>query len=68
MDLYRLLTIRQGLILEMKGLRLTRRAPACSTIARNELGFRGNKQAQLDQLDAYIAVMNQTVVRVNREV
>lgn len=42
---YRILTIKMGMELEMKGERLTRGAPSCFTIARREFGLRGNKPA-----------------------
>lgn len=42
--LYRLLMIKQGMKLELKGIRLTRKAPSCFTIARKEFGLKGNKE------------------------
>lgn len=49
--LYRLLTIKSGMELEMKGMRLTsrRKAPSCFTIARNEFGLKGNKRRIYEQ-------------------
>lgn len=46
--LYRLLTIKMGLKLEMSGIRLTsaRKAPSCYTIIRKEFGIRGRDKAK----------------------
>lgn len=62
-DLYRLLTIRQGLMLEIKTdgrIRLTR-GPKMTTVIRRELGFKGSREAQLAQLDAYIEIARRAV-------
>ena len=42
--LYRLLLIKTGMELEMKGIRLTRKIPSAFTIARKEFGLSGNKR------------------------
>ena len=52
--LYRLLTIKSGLKLEIKGMRLTR-GRSCYAIAKSEFGFRGNKEKVLAQVEALIA-------------
>ena len=49
-DLYRTLTLRSGLELEIKGIRLNR-GRTCYAIAKQEWGFKGNKQKVLDQLN-----------------
>lgn len=54
-SLLQLLTLKQGLSLEAKGLRLTRKAPKCSTILRQRFGIRGSREKQMAQLDALIA-------------
>jgi hypothetical protein len=41
--LYRMLTIIQGMKLEMMGMRLTRKAPSCFRIAKEQYGLKGNK-------------------------
>lgn len=67
MELYRLLTIRQGLLLEIRTegrIRLTR-GPKMTTRLRTEFGFKGNREAQLRQLDAYIATVRQGVAIVD---
>jgi len=47
----RLFTILSGLKLEIKipGMRLTRKAPKCSTILRKEFGLSGKPQKLYDQ-------------------
>lgn len=62
--LYRAATILSGLKLQKKGIRLTRRAPACSTIVRNEFGFKGSIDAQIAQMEAYVQVLKQSVVHI----
>lgn len=53
--LYRLMMIRSGLVLERDtGMRLTSKAPKCTTICRREFGFKGNHTKMLQQLDAKI--------------
>lgn len=52
---YRLLTMIQGIKLEMKGMRLTR-GVSCYTLAKREFGFKGNRQKVLDALVAYTSV------------
>lgn len=47
--MYRILTIKSGMELEMKGIRLTRKAPSCFTIARKEFGLKGNKRKLYEQ-------------------
>lgn len=47
--LYRLLTIKSGMELEFKGIRLTRKAPSCFTIVRREFGLKGNKRKLYEQ-------------------
>ena len=55
-DFMLLLTLRQGLRLQLKGIRMTsnRSIPACSTIARKSLGLKGKTQSLYDQVDAMI--------------
>jgi len=50
----RLLTLRQGLKMEMIGLRLTSKAPTCYSIIKKEFGFRGNKAKVLQQLENFL--------------
>jgi len=54
-ELYRLLSIRAGLQLEIKcpGLRMSRAGSAQGWV-KKQLGFRGNKEKLLAQLDDYI--------------
>jgi hypothetical protein len=51
--LYRLLTLRSGLKLEMKGLRLTR-GSTCYAIAKRELGLTGSREKVLEKLERII--------------
>ena len=53
-QIYRLLTIRQGLKLEIHGMRMTRGGSTCYAIARREFGFKGNRVKVLAQLNNYI--------------
>ena len=39
----RLATIKLGLEAELRGMRLTTRAPKCFSIIKNEYGIKGNK-------------------------
>ena len=50
----RLLTLRQGLKMEMIGLRLTSKAPTCYSIIKKEFGFKGNKAKVLQQLENFL--------------
>ena len=51
---YRLLTLKQGLQMEIKGFRLTR-GRTCYSIAKEEFGFKGSKQSVLADLQELIA-------------
>jgi len=52
----RLLTLRAGLKLETKGMRMTR-GISCYKIIKDEYGFKGNKLRVLDQVTALIEDM-----------
>ena len=52
---YQLLSIRQALQLQMRGMRLSRKLPQGTTLARRMLGFRGNKESLLEQVEELIA-------------
>jgi hypothetical protein len=52
--IYRLLTIRRGLRMEIEGMRMTSRGSTCYAIARREFGFKGNRAKVLAQLNDYI--------------
>ena len=45
---YRLLTLKQGLEMEIKGFRLTR-GRTCYSMIKQEFGLKGNKQRVYDQ-------------------
>jgi hypothetical protein len=66
-DLYRLLTIRMGLRLEMRGMRLTAKAPKCSTILRREYGIKGNREKQMAQLEKLIEQCQTECAQQNAE-
>ena len=57
MGLVRLAMIRSGIKLEVRipGMRLTRKAPKCSTILRQEFGLRGKPAALLDAFEIALA-------------
>lgn len=63
-DLYRMATLLSGLKLEMKGLRLTAKAPTCYSIVKREYGFKGNREKVLEQFEAYVQVMKSKVNHV----
>lgn len=50
--LYRLLALRQGLTLEIAGMRRSGRS--ANAIVREEFGFRGNRAKVLEQLEQHI--------------
>jgi len=58
-DFYRLLSLRMALRLQEKGLKVLRRGPAASTIARRELGLKGKVGSLADQVDAMIQKIQQ---------
>ena len=53
-NVYRLLTIRQGLRLEAKGMRLTNKAPSCLSIVKREFGFKGSREKVTAQYEAML--------------
>lgn len=44
---YRILTLRMGLRLELRGIRIRR--PSIHTLVKREFGLRGNRQSVYDQ-------------------
>ena len=56
-DLYRLLSLRAALRLEVVGLR--GRGKSAYSIAKQELGVKGNKQKVLDQVNQMIQSMKE---------
>ena len=50
----RMLTLQQGLAMEMKGMRLTRKAPTCYSIIKREYGLKGNRQRVFDQFSELV--------------
>lgn len=56
---FRLLTIRQGLCLEIRcpGARLTAKAPKCSTILRREYGLKGKPVKLLAQFETILQMV-----------
>jgi len=55
----RLLTIRMGLRTEIRipGMRLTAKAPKCSTILRKEFGLKGNPIKLLNQFEQLLVMV-----------
>ena len=53
----RVLTLRQGLKLEVRGMRISR-GRTCYSIVREEFGFKGSKKKVLDQLNEMLAEVN----------
>ena len=60
---FRIMTILNGLRLEIRcpGMRLTAKAPKCSTIVRREWGFKGRPEKLLEQLEEWVKVNMPTV-------
>jgi hypothetical protein len=53
-DFYRLLLLRQALGMQKSGIKYARNMPAATTIARKQLGIKGNLDSLYDQVDAMI--------------
>jgi len=54
-NFYRILMIRQALQAQIAGYRLSSKVPQGTTLARKLLGFRGNKDSLLQQVEDLIA-------------
>jgi hypothetical protein len=54
--LARLITLKHGLKLEMKGMQVSR-GRTCYSIIKDELGLRGNRQKVLDQLEEMLEIV-----------
>lgn len=65
-DFYRLLMIRQGLKAQAVGLKLTR-GPAATTIARRELGIKGNLASLTRQVEEIINRVQEERAAFERE-
>ena len=48
---YRMKVLLLGLRAEVKGMRLTSKAPSCYSQIKKEFGFKGNKEKVLDQFE-----------------
>ena len=66
-DFYRLLLIRQALQAQMRGFRLSRKVPQGTTLARRELGLKGNKESLLRQVDELVDQVQQERDRLAQE-
>jgi|10_taG_2_1085330.scaffolds.fasta_scaffold02060_3 hypothetical protein len=55
MDFLRLTTIQHGLRLQAKGIRLSAKLPRATTIARRQLGLKGNLASLTRQVDELVA-------------
>ena len=53
-DFFRLLTIRQALQAQCRGMRLSSKIPQGTTLARRHLGLKGNKESLLEQVNQII--------------
>jgi len=51
---YRLLTLRQGLRLQAKGIRMSNKLPQASAIVKREFGFKGNLESITRQFENYL--------------
>jgi hypothetical protein len=54
-DFYRILMIRQALQAQIAGYRISSKVPQGTTLARRMLGFKGNKESLLQQVEDLIA-------------
>ena len=52
--LYRLLTLRAGLRLELRGLKVSK-GRTCYAIIKQEFGFKGDKSSVLEQFENYLS-------------
>jgi len=57
--LFRLSTLRAGLRLEIKGIRMTAKRASAYSILKRELNLKGNKQKVLDQVSLIIETLKQ---------
>jgi hypothetical protein len=64
-EVYRLATIISGMRLEMLGMRLTRKAPSCFTIARKQYGLKGNKASLFAQMQQFLIDQRAKVSIIN---
>jgi hypothetical protein len=49
-EMYRLMTLRRGIMLESKGMRLSR-GRSCLSIVKSEFGWKGSRAKILEKLD-----------------
>jgi hypothetical protein len=61
---YRMLHLKMGLAMEMKGMRLTAKAPPCFKIIKQEFGLKGTKQAVYEQFCKLVDAESAKQVRV----
>jgi len=54
-DFYRLLLIRQALQVQAMGMKLSGKLPRGTTMARKMLGFKGNRESLLEQVEELIS-------------
>ena len=52
--IYRYLTLKHALKLEIRGLKISR-GPSAYSIVKRELGFKGNKASVLGQLEEFLS-------------
>ncbi len=62
-NIYRMLTLQQGLRMEIKGMRLCR-GRTCYAIIKSEYGLKGRRQRVLDQFEVLVAEASAKVPRV----
>jgi hypothetical protein len=64
-EVYRIATIISGMKLEMLGMRLSRKAPSCFTIARKQYGLKGNKASLFAQMQQILIDQRAKVSIIN---
>lgn len=57
-NFFRMVTLLHGMQAELKGIRLTSKAPSCFTLVRREYGLKGNKEKLIEQFKRLVAEEN----------
>lgn len=61
-NFFRMVTLLRGMQSELKGFRLTSKAPSCFTLVRREYGLKGNKEKLLEQFKQLVDAENAKMV------
>ena len=67
-ELARLIALRSAMRMEVKGFRMTNKAPTAYSILKKGYGFKGNKQKVLDQLSEILdKILNNPLIEKGEE-